>query len=645
MKTSTLTLLVLCVVSCSKLSESEQYREALAIDNPSERAVQLNKFIAAYPAGEDASSARSKLVDAWIEAQNESEAVAAARHYLDSLSGRRYVSGMVNVLNELAYKGLALDTVLAWAKAIEPAADTTHRYYWASARNAQATVLLHRGQLADALNLQRSAVEKYDDEPEFLRNLAVLEFNQGESLPAMARVAPLAIDGDGEALNYFLTWTESLPADRRRPVRDSIALGKARIYVDSLHSENKRMAKSTGAIFLARCGTATDLAESWSAEPLSDPNLTASEEIEYRKNRGFVLAALGKNGEALDMLRSIADVMDPWNPIDLLTYGALLESVSKNRDALDLYATGMLAEEGEKIKAAFLSAYTKEFGSSKGARAFLEGRREALENFQPPHRKPGKSSKVVLAELFTGAECGPCVSADLAFDALAEYYERTEVAILEYHLHIPRPDPMTNNDGWNRYQYYGGNFGTPTTIVDGIDQTIGGGPKFVKRNRFFFFDRMIQRHTTENPTFTMSVQTEVKEDVIEATAVIKSVASRPLMVNMALAEKTVEYKGGNGIFKHRFVVRAVSDSGLAQAESIGPASTVTKQFNLSDIASQVNDQIEKPHEQISWGSRKSVKPDWKNPPPTFDKNNLVLVVWLQDPETKKIVQAAYRDLQ
>ncbi|MCB0832867.1 MAG: hypothetical protein KDC45_05345, partial [Bacteroidetes bacterium] len=147
MKTSTLTLLVLCVVSCSKLSESEQYREALAIDNPSERAVQLNKFITAYPAGEDASSARSKLVDAWIEAQNESEARAAARHYLDSLSGRRYVSGMVNVLNELAYKGLALDTVLAWAKAIEPAADTTHRYYWASARNAQATVLLHRGQV------------------------------------------------------------------------------------------------------------------------------------------------------------------------------------------------------------------------------------------------------------------------------------------------------------------------------------------------------------------------------------------------------------------------------------------------------------------------------------------------------------------
>ncbi len=33
-----------------------------------------------------------------------------------------------------------------------------------------------------------------------------------------------------------------------------------------------------------------------------------------------------------------------------------------------------------------------------------------------------ESNRVVLAELFTGADCGPCVAADLAFDGLMERY-------------------------------------------------------------------------------------------------------------------------------------------------------------------------------------------------------------------------------
>ena len=50
----------------------------------------------------------------------------------------------------------------------------------------------------------------------------------------------------------------------------------------------------------------------------------------------------------------------------------------------------------------------------------------------------------VLVELFTGAECPPCVAADLAFDALGKTYKPTDVVLLEYHLHIPGPDALTN---------------------------------------------------------------------------------------------------------------------------------------------------------------------------------------------------------
>src|SRR5262245_8078547 len=86
--------------------------------------------------------------------------------------------------------------------------------------------------------------------------------------------------------------------------------------------------------------------------------------------------------------------------------------------------------------------------SLSGLEEMLDERyRRAFSNpFRAKHFKPGSSRKdrVVLAEVFTGAGCPPCVGADLAFDAVLDRYERRDVAVLMYHLHIPRPDPMAN---------------------------------------------------------------------------------------------------------------------------------------------------------------------------------------------------------
>ena len=57
-----------------------------------------------------------------------------------------------------------------------------------------------------------------------------------------------------------------------------------------------------------------------------------------------------------------------------------------------------------------------------------------------PGRK-GTGDDVVLVEMFTGAQCPPCVTADAAFDALGATYKPSEVVFLEYHLHIRAPTP------------------------------------------------------------------------------------------------------------------------------------------------------------------------------------------------------------
>ena len=83
-------------------------------------------------------------------------------------------------------------------------------------------------------------------------------------------------------------------------------------------------------------------------------------------------------------------------------------------------------------------------------------------------RKDPKADHVVLMELFTGAQCPPCVAADVAFDALLETYQATELIGLQYHLHIPGPDPLTNKDSQSRQQYYGDEVsGTPAVFFNG----------------------------------------------------------------------------------------------------------------------------------------------------------------------------------
>ena len=87
-----------------------------------------------------------------------------------------------------------------------------------------------------------------------------------------------------------------------------------------------------------------------------------------------------------------------------------------------------------------------------------------------PSRTAGrkkKTDRVVLVELFTGTQCPPCVATDVAFDALLKTYKPGQVALLQYHLHIPRPDPLTTADAEARgRRYYGDAIdpGTPTHL-------------------------------------------------------------------------------------------------------------------------------------------------------------------------------------
>jgi len=60
------------------------------------------------------------------------------------------------------------------------------------------------------------------------------------------------------------------------------------------------------------------------------------------------------------------------------------------------------------------------------------------------------------------------VAADIAFDGATRAYSSKEAIFLQYHLHVPGPDPLTNAESEARAKYYGEEIeGAPTSLLAG----------------------------------------------------------------------------------------------------------------------------------------------------------------------------------
>ncbi len=131
---------------------------------------------------------------------------------------------------------------------------------------------------------------------------------------------------------------------------------------------------------------------------------------------------------------------------------------------------GLTANLDRRAAVAGMLAYAAKLAGKADIAKEAEARAAALESqidqeylkkvppFHPEAfagRKNSKADSVVLIELFTGAQCPPCVGVDVAFDALLQTYKPTEVIGLQHHLHIPRPDPLSNKDTEARSEYFG----------------------------------------------------------------------------------------------------------------------------------------------------------------------------------------------
>jgi hypothetical protein len=262
-----------------------------------------------------------------------------------------------------------------------------------------------------------------------------------------------------------------------------------------------------------------------------------------------------------------------------------------------------------------------------------------MPGYQPePYRgRKNKSDRVVLVELFTGAQCPPCVAADLAFDGLAKTYKPEEVALLQYHLHVPGPDPLTNPDAEARQEYYGKALeGTPTAFFNGTPRAPDGGPVDLAKDKYFEYRDVINPLLEKPAQAQLRVSANRQGDKIDIQAEVSELnkPGEKTRLRFALVEEEIRYVGGNQVRFHHDVVRALPGG----AEGFPLKEKDSKQAASVDLA----ELRQKLTAYLDDYAKQRPFPNGRRP---LELKKLRVVAFIQDDDNKEVLQAALADVK
>jgi hypothetical protein len=252
--------------------------------------------------------------------------------------------------------------------------------------------------------------------------------------------------------------------------------------------------------------------------------------------------------------------------------------------------------------------------------------------FEPtpfPGRR-GTSRRAVLVELFTGANCPPCVGADLAFDALLRTCAPSEMVLVQYHLDVPSPDPLSNRDSERRARYYRVS-GTPSLRINGREGPAAGGSRDMARETYTRLLGGLAEELETEAGATLEVTTARHGERIEITAEAGGVAQRGTpRLRLLLLEDMVRHLGSNGQRLHHHVVRAFPGGVDGIPVSQGKARQQVT-IHLAELRKSLRTEL------ADQGAFKEEA--WP-----LALRHLKVVVLVQDDETKEVLQAAQADV-
>ncbi|MCX7666071.1 MAG: hypothetical protein N2112_11045 [Gemmataceae bacterium] len=259
--------------------------------------------------------------------------------------------------------------------------------------------------------------------------------------------------------------------------------------------------------------------------------------------------------------------------------------------------------------------------------------------------RKAKSDRVILVELFTGADCAPCVAADLACDAIAKAFKPTEVIVLQYHAHIPGPDPLTVREADDRHAYYQKKEDerfTPFLAVNGKPEAGFGGQIRAAKVKYQSLRENLEEQLEKPATGKLALSASLKEGTISIKANVSGLSKTGEKVSLrfAIVEDRIRYTGANGLRYHHSVVRAMPEGvkGVPCTKKEFDHATTVK---VSDIQTAITKYLDdftnlvrkEGDENFSFSAR----------PGTL--KNLRVIAFIQDDETQEVIQSAAVDLE
>jgi hypothetical protein len=256
-------------------------------------------------------------------------------------------------------------------------------------------------------------------------------------------------------------------------------------------------------------------------------------------------------------------------------------------------------------------------------------------------RKEKGANRVAVMELFTGAQCPPCVAADVAFDALEKAYSHKDLVLIQYHMHIPGPDPLTNKDTIARWDYYSKLFnkdgrravgGTPTTLFNGKVAAPGGGGMGNAKAKFDQYKEQIDPILEQKSDATVAGTAALADGTVTVNAIINGMDKADgLKVRVLLLEEEIKYVGSNGLRFHHMVVRSAFGQPDGWELKDGKVSASVALDDVKKTLTTYLDDFAK------------TRP-FPYPQRPMDLKGLKVVVLLQNDETGEIVQAVQLDV-
>ncbi len=249
-------------------------------------------------------------------------------------------------------------------------------------------------------------------------------------------------------------------------------------------------------------------------------------------------------------------------------------------------------------------------------------------------RKDG-ANRVAVMELFTGAQCPPCVAADVAFDALNKSYKPSDLVLIQYHMHIPGPDPLTNADTEARWDYYREQFpedvrGTPTSLFNGKPMGGTGGFMVDAESKFGQYRKIVDSMLEKATELKLNGKATRDGDKISIAIDLAGVESTDdLKLRLLVVEDTIKYVGGNKLRFHHHVVRAMP-GGIG---GVAVKASAMKHTATADVAAIRKDLVKYLDE---------FSKDRPFPYPTvrpLDLKDLKVIALVQNDKTREILQA------